>query len=103
VALGEQNILPATDGPTQPWRWGTQARPDSPAKDNIHHAQVITFIDIAFVDLADLPDVNALYAELFPEGLRPARTIYQAAALPFGGRVKVMGVAVRESQERVLG
>ncbi len=58
----------------------------------------ITFIDIAFVDLADLPEVNALYAELFAEGRRPARTIYQAAALPFGGRVKVMGVAVREQQ-----
>jgi 2-iminobutanoate/2-iminopropanoate deaminase len=62
----------------------------------------ITFIDIAFVDLADLPDVNALFAELFAEGRRPARTIYQAAALPFGGRVKVMGVAVRE-QQRGLG
>ncbi len=60
----------------------------------------LTFIDIAFVDLADLPEVNALYAELFPEGRRPARTIYQAAALPFGGRVKVMGVAIREQQEQ---
>jgi enamine deaminase RidA (YjgF/YER057c/UK114 family) len=52
--------------------------------------------DIAFVDLADAAQVNALYAELFPEGRRPARTIYQAAALPFGGRVKVTGIAVRE-------
>lgn len=66
-------------------------------------ADDITFIDIAFVDLADLPEVNALYAELFAEGRRPARTIYQAAALPFGGRVKVMGVAVREQHERMLG
>jgi 2-iminobutanoate/2-iminopropanoate deaminase len=56
----------------------------------------LAFIDIAFVDLADAPQVNALYAELFPEGRRPARTMYQAAALPFGGRVKVMGVAIRE-------
>lgn len=63
----------------------------------------ITFIDIAFVDLADLPEANALYAELFPEGRRSARTIYQAAALPFGARVKVMGVAAREQQERVAG
>ena len=56
----------------------------------------LVFVDIAFVDLADAPQVNGLYAELFPEGRRPARTIYQAAALPFGGRVKVMGVAIRE-------
>jgi 2-iminobutanoate/2-iminopropanoate deaminase len=56
----------------------------------------LVFVDIAFVDLADAPDVNALYAELFPVGRRPARTMYQAAALPFGGRVKVMGVAIRE-------
>jgi len=56
----------------------------------------LVFVDIAFVDLADAPAVNALYAELFPEGRRPARTMYQAAALPFGGRVKVMGVAMRE-------
>jgi enamine deaminase RidA (YjgF/YER057c/UK114 family) len=56
----------------------------------------LVFIDVAFVDLADAPQVNALYCELFPEGRRPARTMYQAAALPFGGRVKVMGVAIRE-------
>lgn len=55
----------------------------------------ITFIDIAFVDLADLPQVNELYAELFSEGKRPARTVYQAAGLPCGARVKVMGVAIR--------
>ena len=57
----------------------------------------VTFIDIAFADLADLPIVNQLFAKLFPEGRRPARTIYQAAALPYGGRVKVMGVAIREA------
>ena len=56
----------------------------------------ITFVDIAFVDLSDVAEVNMLYAELFPEGRRPARTIYQAAALPFGGKVKVMGVAIKE-------
>lgn len=66
----------------------------------LHAAQFaageLVFVDIAFVDLADAPEVNALYAELFPAGRRPARTMYQAAALPFGGRVKVMGVAIRE-------
>lgn len=57
----------------------------------------IVFVDIAFIDLADLPAVNALWAELFPEGRRPARTVYQAAALPYDGRVKVQAVAVREA------
>nr|WP_315485277.1 RidA family protein [uncultured Undibacterium sp.] len=56
----------------------------------------LTFVDIAFIDLNELNEVNDLYAELFPEGQRPARTIYQAAALPYGGRVKVMGVAIKE-------
>ncbi|WP_204152132.1 RidA family protein [Leptolyngbya sp. CCY15150] len=56
----------------------------------------LTFIDIAFIDLNDVAEVNKLYADLFPEDRRPARTIYQAAALPFGGRVKVMGVAIKE-------
>jgi len=56
----------------------------------------ITFVDIAPVDLADLGAVNEVYSGLFAEGRRPARTVYQAAALPYGGRVKVMGVAVRE-------
>ena len=54
------------------------------------------FIDVAFADLRDLGEVNALFTELFPEDRRPARTIYQAAALPFGGKVKVVGVAIKE-------
>ncbi len=56
----------------------------------------LVYLDLAFVDLADVAAVNELYAELFPEDRRPARTIYQAAALPYGGRVKVQAVAVRE-------
>ena len=55
----------------------------------------MVFVDIAFTNLADLAEVNAVFASLFPEGQRPARTVYQVAALPFGGRVKVMGVAMR--------
>lgn len=57
----------------------------------------IVFVDIAFLDLGELGAVNELYAELFAEGRRPARTVYQAAALPYGGKVKVTGVAVRDS------
>ena len=55
----------------------------------------IVYVDLAFIDLADVAEVNALYGDLFPEGRRPARTIYQAAALPFGGRIKVQAVAAR--------
>ena len=56
----------------------------------------LVYVDVAFLDLADVGAVNALWAELFPEERRPARTVYQAAALPYGGRIKVQGVAVRE-------
>jgi 2-iminobutanoate/2-iminopropanoate deaminase len=55
----------------------------------------IVYVDIAFIDLADVKDVNVLFASLFPEGQRPARTIYQAAKLPFGGRIKVQAIAAR--------
>ena len=55
----------------------------------------IVYVDLAFIDLADVGEVNGPYAELFPEGRRPARTIYQAAKLPFGGRVKVQAVAAK--------
>lgn len=55
----------------------------------------IVFVDIAFENLTDLPEINQLYTALFPEGRRPARTIYQVAALPFGGKIKVMGTAVK--------
>ena len=58
--------------------------------------QDIVFIDIAFDNLKDLPEINKLYMELFPEGKRPARTIYQAEALPFGGKIKITGTAVKE-------
>jgi enamine deaminase RidA (YjgF/YER057c/UK114 family) len=56
----------------------------------------VVYVDLAFIDLSDLPQVNALFAEIFPEGRRPARTVYQAAALPYGGKIKVQGVAVRQ-------
>lgn len=62
-------------------------------------ASHLVFIDIALTDLTDLPQVNEVYAGLFDENRRPARTVYQAAALPFGGKVKVMGVAVRARGE----
>ena len=56
----------------------------------------IVYVDIAFSDLSQVEIVNALYMRLFPEGRRPARTIYEAAKLPFGGKVKVVGTAVKD-------
>ena len=53
----------------------------------------IVYVDLAFADLDDLPEVNALYGELFDP--RPARTVYEAARLPFGAKVKVQAVAMR--------
>ncbi len=57
----------------------------------------VVFIDIAFDDLKDLPAVNEIFMALFPEEKRPARTIYQAEALPFGGKIKITGTAVRDT------
>jgi 2-iminobutanoate/2-iminopropanoate deaminase len=56
----------------------------------------LAFVDVAFADLRDLAEFNKLFAELFPEGRRPARTISQVAQLPFGAKVKVVGVAIKE-------
>ncbi len=56
----------------------------------------VVFIDIAFDDLKHLSAVNKIFMSLFPKDKRPARTIYQAAALPFGGKIKVTGTAVKD-------
>jgi len=57
------------------------------AKEDIVH------VDLAFSDLTNLPEVNALFGELFNP--RPARTIYQAAALPYGAKIKVQAIAAK--------
>ncbi|MFK8054022.1 MAG: RidA family protein [Woeseiaceae bacterium] len=54
----------------------------------------IVYVDLAFDDLNDLPDVNALYSELFENA--PARTIYEAAKLPFNARIKVQAIAMKD-------
>jgi 2-iminobutanoate/2-iminopropanoate deaminase len=56
----------------------------------------IVFIDIAFTNLKDVEEINILYDELFDQNKRPARTIYQAAALPYGGSIKVTAIAIKE-------
>ena len=55
----------------------------------------IVYVDLAFADLAgDLPAVNEVYGRLFDP--RPARTVYEAKALPFGAKVKVQAIAMKD-------
>jgi 2-iminobutanoate/2-iminopropanoate deaminase len=56
----------------------------------------IVFIDLAFINLGDVHEINKLYDSLFPEGKKPARTVYQAAALPYGGKIKVTAIAIKD-------
>lgn len=54
----------------------------------------LVYVDLAFTNLQrDIAEVNELYGELFNP--RPARTIYEAAALPFGAKVKVQAIAMK--------
>jgi 2-iminobutanoate/2-iminopropanoate deaminase len=55
----------------------------------------IVFVDIAFNDLKNLSIVDKLYCQYFEVNKRPARTVYQVEALPFGGKIKIMGTAVK--------
>jgi len=57
----------------------------------------LVFVDVATTDMAAMDAVNQVYTQCFPEGRRPARTVAEVAGLPFGGKVKVMGTAVRDS------
>jgi 2-iminobutanoate/2-iminopropanoate deaminase len=47
---------------------------------------------VFLADLADFSQMNAVYAEFFPDS-PPARTTIQAAALPKGARVEIECVA----------
>ena len=55
----------------------------------------IVFIDIVVMDLSEMPAVNAVFTKIFPGSGRPARTVCQAAGLPYGGKIKVTGIAIR--------
>jgi 2-iminobutanoate/2-iminopropanoate deaminase len=56
----------------------------------------IVFVDIAFDNLENLPEINQLYIRLFPENKRPARTIYEVQKLPFNAKIKIAGTAVKD-------
>ena len=55
-------------------------------------AQVVR-TTVFLADLADFQTVNALYAEVFGEGVSPARACVQVAALPKGARVEIDCIA----------
>jgi reactive intermediate/imine deaminase len=55
-------------------------------------AQVVR-TTVYLVDLADFSTVNGLYAEVFGQGVAPARACVQVAALPKGARVEIDAVA----------
>jgi 2-iminobutanoate/2-iminopropanoate deaminase len=55
----------------------------------------IVFIDMAFTNLNDLMEITPFYDSLFAKDKKPARTIYEASALPAGGKIKVMAIAIR--------
>lgn len=49
---------------------------------------------VFLADLADFARVNAIYAEVFGEGVSPARACVEVAALPKGARVEIDAIAL---------
>jgi reactive intermediate/imine deaminase len=49
---------------------------------------------VFLADLGDFARVNALYAELFSDGVSPARACVEVAALPKGARVEIDCIAL---------
>lgn len=59
----------------------------------------IVYVDVAFSDIdRDLAALNDVYRSRFTN--YPARTVYQAARLPFGAKIKVQAIAMREAIDR---
>ena len=48
---------------------------------------------VFLVDLGDFQAVNAIYAEVFGDGVSPARACVQVAALPKGSKVEIDCIA----------
>lgn len=49
---------------------------------------------IFLADIADFAAVNAVYAESFTHGVKPARAAVQVGALPLGARVEIEMIAL---------
>ena len=59
-------------------------------------AQVVR-TTVFLADLGDFAKVNAIYAEVFGQGVSPARACVQAAALPKSARVEIDCIALLPS------
>ena len=56
--------------------------------------QQVVRTTVFLADLGDFAKVNALYAEVFGEGVSPARACVEVAALPKAARVEIDCIAV---------
>jgi 2-iminobutanoate/2-iminopropanoate deaminase len=51
---------------------------------------------VFLADLGDFGRVNAIYAEMFGDGVSPARACVEVAALPKGARVEIDAIALSD-------
>ena len=56
--------------------------------------QLVLRTTVFLADLGDFARVNAIYAEMFGEGVSPARACVEVAALPKGARVEIDAIAL---------
>ena len=56
--------------------------------------QQVVRTTVFLIDLADFARVNAIYAEMFGQGVAPARACVQVAALPKGAKVEIDCIAL---------
>ena len=56
--------------------------------------QQVVRTTVFLTDLADFARVNAIYAEMFGQGVAPARACVQGAALPKGAKVEIDCIAL---------
>jgi reactive intermediate/imine deaminase len=59
--------------------------------------QQVVRTTVFLADLADFAAVNAIYGEVFGEGVSPARACVEVAALPKAARVEIDCIAVLAS------
>ena len=56
--------------------------------------QLVLRTTVFLADLGDCARVNGIYAEVFGEGVSPARACVEVAALPKGARVEIDAIAL---------
>ena len=56
--------------------------------------QQVVRTTVFLIDLTDFARVNAIYAEMFGQGVAPARACVQVAALPKGAKVEIDCIAL---------